>query len=788
MEAVIPKSNNSLVRKTSNTSSHSHSSLRNDKSLSKEDEERLVLLYNSMTKSHSRRNHNNDNNDTDGDDEDDMSADFDFMRNRDKGSFDGAVDLESQILSPVTEYGNMTPRPVADSGLGKQRSSNAAATFSKGTGGGGSHSSNNSSFHRRGKSRLMDPPPPPVQRRSGRVDTRSKMLDIDEDDPFKDDLPDEYRKGKISFFTFLQWVSLVVIVTTLVCSLVVDKFKAKTVWGLQLWKWEVVGLVLICGGLISGWIIRIAVYFIERNVLLRKRVLYFVYGSRSTVQKFLWLGWGLLAWILILDKKVKKETNSQVLPYVTKIMICSMIATFLWLVKTLLLKVVAMNFHVSAFFDRIQDALFNQYVIETLSGPPCIEQQRENEEDDRVRSDVKRMHSAGVDVPADIRAKCMPKKGVGISIEKLYRMNQRNVSAWNMKRLMSVVRKGVLYTLDEQVDTGVEDENALQIRSEREAKAAAKRVFNNVAAPTSRNIYLEDLERFLREEEASKAMHLFEGSSNGRGISKQMVKNWVVNVFRERRALALSLSDTKTAVLKLHYLVNTLVSITVIVICLLILGVPLTHFFVFMSSQVLVLAFIFGNTCKTTFEAIIFLFVMHPFDVGDRCEIEGVQMVVEELNILTTVFLRYDNQKIIYPNSVLATKAISNYYRSPDMGDAIDFCVHISTPVEKLSLMKERITRYIESKKEHWYPEPMVVMRDVEDMNRIKFSVWLSHTMNHQDMGERWVRRSLLVEEMVKIFRNLDIEYRMLPTDVNVRNMPAVVSDRVPSNWSLCSR
>lgn len=69
-------------------------------------------------------------------------------------------------------------------------------------------------------------------------------------------------------------------------------------------------------------------------------------------------------------------------------------------------------------------------------------------------------------------------------------------------------------------------------------------------------------------------------------------------------------------------------------------------------------------------------------------------MVVEEMNILTTVFLRYDNQKIIYPNAVLATKPISNYYRSPDMGDAIDFCIHISTPTEKIATMKQQITRY----------------------------------------------------------------------------------------------
>jgi small-conductance mechanosensitive channel len=65
------------------------------------------------------------------------------------------------------------------------------------------------------------------------------------------------------------------------------------------------------------------------------------------------------------------------------------------------------------------------------------------------------------------------------------------------------------------------------------------------------------------------------------------------------------------------------------------------------------------------------------------------------MNIMTTVFLRYDNLKIYYPNSVLATKPIFNFYRSPDMGDAVDFSIHVATPVEKLALMKERILRCV---------------------------------------------------------------------------------------------
>lgn len=111
-----------------------------------------------------------------------------------------------------------------------------------------------------------------------------------------------------------------------------------------------------------------------------------------------------------------------------------------------------------------------------------------------------------------------------------------------------------------------------------------------------------------------------------------------VNVFRERRALALSLNDTKTAVNKLHQMLNVLVSMLIIISWLLILKVATTHFFIFLSSQLLLVVFMFGNTCKTTFEAIIFLFVMHPFDVGDRVEVEDVQVRISSISKFCFLF------------------------------------------------------------------------------------------------------------------------------------------------------
>ncbi|PON40309.1 hypothetical protein TorRG33x02_340730 [Trema orientale] len=95
-----------------------------------------------------------------------------------------------------------------------------------------------------------------------------------------------------------------------------------------------------------------------------------------------------------------------------------------------------------------------------------------------------------------------------------------------------------------------------------------------------------------------------------------------------------------------------------------------------------------------------------------------------------------------------------------------------------------RGSNYVENKKEHWYPAPMIIMKEIEELNRVRMAVWLCHRMNHQDMGERYARRSLLIEEMVKIFRELDIQYRLLPIDINICAMPTVNSTRLPCNWT----
>ncbi|MBA0727798.1 hypothetical protein Golax_000754, partial [Gossypium laxum] len=278
----------------------------------------------------------------------------------------------------------------------------------------------------------------------------------------------------------------------------------------------------------------------------------------------------------------------------------------------------------------------------------------------------------------------------------------------------------------------------------------------------------EDLLKFLNSEEVHTIFPLFEGALETGKISKSSFRNWVVHAYVERKALAHSLNDTKTAVQQLHRLASAIVVVIIIVVSLLVMGVATIKVVFVVTSQLLIVGFMFQNTCKTIFESIIFVFVMHPFDVGDRCVIDGVQMIVEEMNILTTVFLRYDMEKIYYPNSVLLTKPISNFRRSPDMGDTVDFTIDVSTPVEDINALKKAIQLYIESKPKHWSPKHTLIFKEIENMDKMKLVLCVQHTINHQNYGEKSSRRSELVFELKKIFEALGIKYHLLPQEVHL--------------------
>ncbi|KAK4364741.1 hypothetical protein RND71_016099 [Anisodus tanguticus] len=542
------------------------------------------------------------------------------------------------------------------------------------------------------------------------------------------------KKRKIPFRILFEWCFFLLTTSCLICALTISPLRENPLWGLDLWKWCLVILVIFNGRLISGLVIQFLVFLIERNFMLREKVLYFVYGLRKSFQNCIWLGLILLALNFMFNSKLNKQ--NKMLTKLREALLALLIAATIWPVKIILVKVLASSFFVATYFDRMKESVFHHYVLDALSGPPVDVEERHKLKELRILSKLKKLSM------------------------------QSKSSAWSVKRLANYVRFFGLSTISKSVDEFGNTET--QITSELEAKNCARKIFKNVANPGAKYIGEEDLTRFLNRVEIHTIFPLFEGAAETGRITKSAFRNWVVRAYYERKYLAHSLNDTKTAVQQLHKLASGIVSFIVLIISLLVMGLLSTQILALLLSQLVLLGFAFQNTCKTIFESIIFVFVVHPFDIGDRCVIDGVQLIVEEMNILTTVFLRYDNEKIYYPNAVLITKPISNFYRSPEMCDAISFDIDTNTSTDTIIAFKKAIQLYLESKPKYWNPKHSVIVKGIGNVHTMGMALCVQHTINHQNYEDRSNRITELILELKKIFETLNIKYSLLPQQVQV--------------------
>ncbi|KAJ6756926.1 MECHANOSENSITIVE ION CHANNEL PROTEIN 5 [Salix koriyanagi] len=295
--------------------------------------------------------------------------------------------------------------------------------------------------------------------------------DDDVGEGYKSSMYGKRRIIEIKKRALIEFILFLISMTCLILSFTVEPLKNKVVWGLVLWKWCLMFLVLFCGRLVSVWVVGFLGFLIERNFMLREKVLYFVFGLRKSFQHCAWLGLVLLAWIGMF---YEVHNRNKALKKVFRVLLAVLMGATIWLLKILLVKVLASSFHVATFFDRMKESVFHHYVLVALSGPPLEEDERQT-----PRRRTPRRERASPDIPVSKSKRYESRR---IDMERLRKLSMMSrATAWSVKRLGSYIKSSGLSTISRTVDDFGNARS--EINSECEARGSAQRSFKNVAKP-----------------------------------------------------------------------------------------------------------------------------------------------------------------------------------------------------------------------------------------------------------------------------------------------------------------
>ncbi|KNA16756.1 hypothetical protein SOVF_086210 [Spinacia oleracea] len=128
-------------------------------------------------------------------------------------------------------------------------------------------------------------------------------------------------------------------------------------------------------------------------------------------------------------------------------------------------------------------------------------------------------------------------------------------------------------------------------------------------------------------------------------------------------------------------------------------------------------------------EGIIFVFVVHPFYVGDLCVIDGNMMEVRTIGIWKTTLSKVSTQEeVIYSNSELFNKSIINHKTNFDWNDYVELDVS-SLDKKTIKILKNEIEEYLDWVEDKFIPGYNSV-EVLTNGDNVKLIVYFRHRVN----------------------------------------------------------
>ncbi|EPS38448.1 hypothetical protein H072_7800 [Dactylellina haptotyla CBS 200.50] len=291
-------------------------------------------------------------------------------------------------------------------------------------------------------------------------------------------------------------------------------------------------------------------------------------------------------------------------------------------------------------------------------------------------------------------------------------------------------------------------------------EALARRIWMSFVEEGKDTLYLEDFIEVLgldRTEEAKAAFVMLDKDENG-DISLDEMIGMLLEVARERKTLAKSMGDIDSAIAALNSLLSAIVFVIVIFVFVAFLNQNFVTTLGTAGATLLSLSFVFAATAQEILGSCVFIFVKHPYDVGDRIDLDTKEFIVEHISLLYTIFRQVETNKFVQvPNNVLNAKYVENVSRSGPMRETIAFNVHFETSMRDILLLKSELITFVEENSRDFRHDNINVEINGVKLDSLELKVEIRYKGNWADQPKRVERRNKFMSALVAALRKIPI-------------------------------
>jgi small-conductance mechanosensitive channel len=177
------------------------------------------------------------------------------------------------------------------------------------------------------------------------------------------------------------------------------------------------------------------------------------------------------------------------------------------------------------------------------------------------------------------------------------------------------------------------------------------------------------------------------------------------------------------------------------------------------ATALLSLSFVVATTCQEVLGSCIFLFVKHPFDVGDHVKVDKSELLVEHITLLYTTFVRIDTgERTQLPNNMLNGHWVDNVTRSQVIREKLSIRVAGDTDDEQIIELRERM----EVEMHEWKVRITIEVVNILDMRALELQCGVEYKLgsSSRETGSENARgqlRSQIMRAWIAALRQVGI-------------------------------
>lgn len=430
-----------------------------------------------------------------------------------------------------------------------------------------------------------------------------------------------------------------------------------------------------------------------------------------------------------------------------KVIISILVGTILNLVEKIIIQIIAMNFHLRTYADRIE---INKFQIGSLVKLYAYSKEMISMDDREFEEDRKDGNNSGSRTPmmyADKAQKAareaMNKVGdVAGAVAGDFTGRTMNKSSHPHQVVLNL------------------------LGSTQGGQVLARRLYRTFVREGFDTVFSGDLKSaFDNGDEAEAAFTMFDKDLNG-DISMEELEAVCVEIGRERKSITASLKDLDSVVSKLDDVFLFIVVVITILVFLSLISTSAAGVLTSAGSTLLALSWLFSATAQELLQSVVFVFVKHPFDVGDRVTIYGStgttlmgdDYYVKEIALLYTEFKKMQGHVVQAPNSYLNTLFILNQRRSGGLAEAVPIIIKFGTTLHQIDELRQRLLEFVRSEKREYMGNILTELREVTENYSIELNVVFFYKSNWQNELLRLQRRNKFICTLMLALQDIGIE------------------------------